>query len=228
MQTAAAPAATRRGAVGAPPRRPRAPGADLDRHGTSGPTAATTAATIAAARRRIAEERRAGARLDDLAHRAGHVEVHKVGAGGDAPRGRVRQHVRRPRRTAGSRWGARRAARQVVERAPVAVVHAAGRDHLREHQTGAPAANAAPKGAVVMPAIGAMNRRRSSCESADTRAARRGRSSGAAVGRRGAAQPRLRRAEHVRSAPPGLRQGCCWRRMTISMPRSVRTGRPPR
>ena len=66
------------------------PGADLDRDRHAAPGDGVdhgrTTRTMPAARSGSREQRRAGAGLDDLAHRAGHVEVHEVGAGRHAAR----------------------------------------------------------------------------------------------------------------------------------------------
>ncbi len=93
----------------------------------------------------LGEQRRPGAGLDDLAHGAGHVEVDEVGAGGHRPPRRVGQHVGvgaeqlEPERVLVLPVG------EVVERAPVVVVHAVGGDHLRVDEPGPPAAHAAPE-----------------------------------------------------------------------------------
>ena len=94
---------------------------------------------------RLREQRRAGAGLDDLAHGAGHVEVHEVGAGGHGAPGGVGEHVGVGAEELEAERVLVLAAGEVVERAPVVVVHAVGRDHLGEDEAGAPAAHAAPE-----------------------------------------------------------------------------------
>ena len=94
-------------------------------------TARTIASTIARRPRGVGQQRRAGAGLADLGHRAAHVDVDQVGAGRlDGPRGlghRVRRRRRRPARPPGARPGA------IGEHArglAVGVADAEARDHL--------------------------------------------------------------------------------------------------
>ena len=70
------------------------PGADLDRDRHARRHGGDHGAHDGLRRLRRAEQRRAGAGLDDLAHRAGHVEVDQVGAGGHADLGGARQRGR--------------------------------------------------------------------------------------------------------------------------------------
>ena len=114
MHTAAAPASTSRGAA----RRPSLvavaqPRADLDGDRDAAPRRGVLHGRDdrghdAGGAVGLREQRRAGARLDHLAHRARHVEVDQVGAGLHAPCPPRRPARRRRRRTAGSRAGARR------------------------------------------------------------------------------------------------------------------------
>ena len=94
---------------------------------------------------RLRQQRRPGARLDDLAHRARHVEVDHVGAGLHRAPGCVGQHVRVSAEQLEPERMLVLTVREVVERAPVVVVHSVGGDHLGEDESGAPAAHAAPE-----------------------------------------------------------------------------------
>ena len=138
----AAPASTSRGPTSRHVREPsRSPRRILTLTGTS--TALATASTIARARVGVVEQRRAGARLRHLPHRAAEVDVDEVGAG----------RLDHPRRLGHrARLGAEDLDRErmlvggdaeVAERALVPVLDPGAADHLRADEAGAEAASLA-------------------------------------------------------------------------------------
>ena len=138
MQSPATPASsTRRRATSTPLRSPGGrPERSLTVTGSPLPRAAALAS--ATARSGSAEQRRAGAGLAHLGHRAAHVEVDQVGAGGGHPLGRrghhlgvVAEQLHRHRVLVGMD------PQQLAAGALVAVVHGEARDHLGHHQAGA-------------------------------------------------------------------------------------------
>ena len=174
MQSAAAPAATRRGASRRPASSPACrPARSLTVTGTRPSTARTTAATMATARSGVAQQRRAGAGLDDLAHGAGHVEVDQVGAGRDAGGGR-RRPPRRRRRRAESRSGARPGRRRDSRACGDCRSGCRRREIISVNTRPAPQRRTLRrKAGVVMPAMGAIiTRERQLAERADAAAAR--------------------------------------------------------